>query len=255
MHFCSPFSNLASPFHYFPSSVYWCLYTLRFRHHTRFTDTLLSLATTCFLLLALEARSLSQETQPSLQDIYSSSFQTSRHIPRSKDSARLERYTMRPCCNWLLALHCSLIPAFALNQAHSTEVRDRSLAQIDALVARDPTLIFNIPEAVIEDEDDDLFAKDALSSSPKASEQDYSTGFKKSYRWDGRNAEKIQEELYGVRLKQAKREQVSARIVKQRDMGLNAHPSPSPSPRPSLETITTCEFPEIVRRVVPTKLT
>lgn len=115
--------------------------------------------------------------------------------------------------------------------------RTQSPASIDALIARKPSLIFNIPEAVEEDEDDEdslLYYEEADSGVPRpfASEPDFAAGLKR-IRGEYRSNYNDDVNLNGVRLKQAKREQVSARLVKKKNLGQRHSPSPSPSPNPA----------------------
>jgi hypothetical protein len=123
----------------------------------------------------------------------------------------------------------------------SLPLQDRSLAHIDALIARDPTLIFNLAEPVIGDDDDEEYdsendkeEQEEGSSAPMPYSSEPYFHKKDSVN----NARRLIDlTMKGVRLKQAKREQVSARLVRQRDLnqagGRNSNPSPSPSPSPS----------------------
>lgn len=104
----------------------------------------------------------------------------------------------------------------------------RSLLHIDAVIAREPTLIFNIPQDVNEEEED---GADITAPHPYTSELDFAT-VRKRYE-ESNNAHEGKYMMQEVRSKQANREQVSARLVKQRSTGQKASPSPSPSPRPS----------------------
>lgn len=120
----------------------------------------------------------------------------------------------------------------ARHQGRTAE--SHSLADIDAVIARDPTLIFNIPEFVAED--DDLLLSDKGSSVPMpySSEPNLHAGF---IRWEAEEDHQIQKqakEVKGSRLKQANREQVSAWLVNKRNAeGQKPSPSPSPSSKPS----------------------
>lgn len=113
-------------------------------------------------------------------------------------------------------------------------VQSHSLADIDAVIARDPTIIFNIPEPVVED--DDLLPSDEQSilRMPHLMEPSLNAGF---IRWENQEDQQLQkrsEQVKGTRLKQAQREQVSAWLASKRNSDdQKPNPSPSPSPRPS----------------------